>query len=244
MSTIQLQQRASLVAALGLLVVGLSSTSYTPLMSNAQAESRVTNFELPQVGAPTRRVTGGTRSLDEEGTSLAVLSPEYTGFTLSKQPTLYWAVMNAPEATAEFSLIYTNPQTKSMMQAAVESQIPVPKSGIQALSLQDLGITLEQGTEYEWSITLVRDPQNRTRDLVTRGTIKRLSEQDKVKQVQALAPKAQVNFYKQNNAWYDALAVVSQQIKQHPNNPALREDRIALLEKVGLKQFTALDRLN
>jgi hypothetical protein len=90
----------------------------------------------------------------------------------------------------------------------------VSEIGIQRVDLVEHGITLEQDTEYEWTIAVVIDPEQRANDVVTAGWVMVIEEPA------GLEPTAQS--YAAHGFWYDALAA------------APEDFRAEMLREVGL----------
>ncbi|UCE54161.1 MAG: DUF928 domain-containing protein, partial [Desulfobacterales bacterium] len=72
--------------------------------------------------------------------------------------------------------------------------------------------------------------------------IKRIEIPESVRQKITGAEKTNTpQIYADAGIWYDAFAEVSGLIELHPNNPAFRQQRAALLEQVGLQQIAQYD---
>jgi hypothetical protein len=102
-----------------------------------------------------------------------------------------------------------------------EIKLPkLSKAGIQRVDLAEYGIRLERATEYEWTIAVVVDPDQRADDVVTVGWVM------VVEAPTGLEPSAQS--YAAHGLWYDAMAA------------APDDFRADLLRDVGLGKI--LDR--
>ena len=150
--------RKMLTAAAGLLLAALAAQHGSPSSSLGQAalaahapaqpaQTKKPVYRPPLRGAPTRRVSGGTRGIGGGGIFVTVLAPESTGLTSRESPILYWFVSRTLGTPAA--------------------------GGISKVSLAEIGVRLEHGVTYEWSIVLVQDPLNRLSDIVTSGTLLR-----------------------------------------------------------------------
>jgi hypothetical protein len=89
---------------------------------------------------------------------------------------------------------------------------------------------------YRWSVAIVFDPVQRSRDVIATGLIQYVRPSPAPVRTDDEA-SAQLNA--RNGYWYDALADLSRDIDRWPNRRALRAD---LLEQVGLTQPAAFDR--
>jgi hypothetical protein len=171
------------------------------------------------IGAPRNQMLGGaTRSARLPGPTLYSLVPEHTGQTVSAQPSLFWYLDTLPSEDTPVYFTLTNEQE---IDPIAEIQLPkVAKAGIQRVDLAQHGIKLEHGTEYEWTIAVVVDPDQRANDVVTVGWV------IVVEEPAGLEPSARS--YAAHGLWYDAIAA------------APDDFRADLLREVGLGKI--LDR--
>jgi hypothetical protein len=88
--------------------------------------------------------------------------------------------------------------------------------------------------EYEWSVALVADPAQRSRDIVAGGAILRIP---------AEGPEpADAAGYAQRGLWYDALMALDRGAQPPRDRDLIRERRAALLEQVGLPGIAHFER--
>jgi len=195
-------------------------------------------FRPPATGAPSVRVTGGSRGTGDAAISLDVLAPDEIGVTTQEQPSLFWFQSKPADAKFELTLLQDN-KVKPLVQVLVERST---KAGIQRLQLSDHGAKLAPGVEYQWVVALVTDPDNRSNDLVASGVIKRVEPGADLKEkISKATPASLAGVYAEAGIWYDALAVLSDQIEAQPANKSLREARSDLLGQVGLKAAAAAE---
>ncbi len=171
------------------------------------------------IGAPRDRTVGAaTRSARLPGPTLYSLVPEHTGQTISAQPSLFWYLDTLP---SEDTAVYFTLTTEQEIDPIAEIRLPkMSKTGIQRVDLAQHGIKLERGTEYEWTVAVVIDPDQRANDVVTAGWVVVVEEPA------GLEPSAQS--YAAHGLWYDAIAM------------APDDFRADLLREVGLGEI--LDR--
>jgi len=183
-------------------------------------------------GAASVRVTGGSRGTGDDQVTLDVLAPDEIGITTQEQPSLYWFQSKPAKAKFELTLIEEN-KPKPIVQVVVERST---KAGIQRLKLSEHGAKLAVGVEYQWVVALIPDPDNRSKDLIASGVIKRIEPSADLKEkVSKASPASLPGVYAEAGIWYDALTVLSDQIDAQPDNKALRQTRADLLQQVGLK---------
>lgn len=192
----------------------------------------------PVLGAPERRISGSTRGSPMEDLSITVLTPREVGHTKEAQPTLYWFASRPIPEPIEFTITAEH---------AIDPARVVPlrsnvQAGIHAISLAGLGVRLEPGRDYAWSIAVILDPRQRSLDLVTTGGVRRVEPpRDLAAQIAAAPPDRRPALYAQNGLWYDAFDTLSQLIAGHPQDQALRLSRSSLLEQVGLNEEAGFD---
>lgn len=178
------------------------------------------------------------RGRDGDDPAVAALVPDHVGITIKQHPVLNWFVSKPTTAPITFTLI-----DERAIQALVEKSIISPvKAGVQAIRLQDIEFGLEPNVQYRWYISLSKDADSPSRDIVTGGMIERclFSEclfldapmscsQDAVMETAA------------KGFWYDAMACLSDLIDANPADANLRRQRAALLKQVGLHEVAEWD---
>jgi hypothetical protein len=196
-------------------------------------------YTPPLRGAPTGRLGGGTRGISPELTQLHVLAPDHVGLTLQEQPVLYWFVSQVPKHPVEFTLTAAD-----AVRPLVETRIKTPAvAGVQALRLADYGVHLEREVLYQWFVAIVRDPEQRSRDIVAGGEMTRMaSATGLAAQLQRAGSSDLPYLYASEGIWYDALRAISELIEASPGQVALVEQRASLLDQVGLKEVAEYER--
>ncbi len=179
---------------------------------------------------PGGRVGGSTRGPASCPPEILALVPEnHVGLTASAQPVLYWFLGEATPCRIDFVL--NDPRSITPI---VEHRLTGPHAaGIHALALSDLGASLDPGVVYTWFVTLVPDPDARSKDVLSGGQIARVEAPDLGPA--SPAPVARARSLGQRGLWYDTLASLQQGLFGEP--AARGEQRIAassLLERQGL----------
>ena len=216
-----------LICFLGVAAFGQDAAPKEP----AKTPSPV-KFRPPTTGAPSVRVTGGSRGAGDAAITLDVLAPDDIGVTTQEQPSLFWFQSKPANAKFELTLLQDN-KIKPLVQVLVERST---KAGIQRLKLSEHGAKLSPGVEYQWVVALVTDPEKRSNDLVASGVIKRVEPGADLKEkITKATPASLAAVYAEAGIWYDALAVLSDEIEAQPDNKSLRAARSDLLSQVGLK---------
>jgi len=85
----------------------------------------------------------------------------------------------------------------------------------------------------------VPDPTHRSKDILAAGGIERIPAPESIKKKLANADISRSpHIYAEAGLWYDAFDALSLMIDKSPNDTALRHQRDALLEQIGLDQVT------
>ncbi len=242
--------RLLLIAAIGLLLTVAVAQFVSPsgiLFQHAWAASEPTQssqakkpvYQPPMRGAPTRRVGGATRGTGDEDIFVTVLAPESTGLTSRESPTLYWFVSRVPAQQVEFALI-----RHDWIEPVAELTLGAPAAGgITEISLAQIGVKLESGITYEWSIALVKDPLNRSSDIVTSGTLLWKAPDGALhSRLKAADEGDKFVLYGEAGYWYDAIELASEAISSASAAGEWRARRANFLEQVGLDEVAAFDQ--
>jgi hypothetical protein len=208
----------------------------TPQVSSAPPPSARAVYQPPKLGKPARTVGGGSRGSKDKVPALFVVAPEHVGQTTSAKPSLFYFVDRVPDASirVEFTLL-----DEDGVEPLVEAVLPTPKrAGVHRIRLADHGVNLAAGTEYEWSVSLVLDQNERSKDIVATSWIDRIPESGELKSRLA-SEGATVNVFAEEGLWYDAIGALSDEIDGDPGNVQLAERRADLLRQVGLDAIAA-----
>ncbi len=190
-------------------------------------------YKPPMLGKPTRTVGGGSRGTGDSAPSLYAIVPNHVAQTASQQPSLFWYVDGVPPASAkvEFTLI-----DDESVDPQLEATLETPKRpGLHRIRLADHGVTLTPGNEYEWSVSIIVDPNDRSKDIVATGWIDCVARTDGL--AARLASEGEtrsVHVFAEEGLWYDALTALGDQMQRNPGDPELKEIRSSLLHQVGL----------
>lgn len=195
-------------------------------------------YKPPMRGAPASRVGGGTRGSGAADFVLDVLAPDHTGLTTQAQPTLYWYASGPSIAKVEVTVIAEVAELPVLSQT-----LNLTSGGVQSFDLAKHGITLKPDTEYEWFVSVVPDPTQRSKDVTSGGTIKRVTPDPAVQARAASVGERQAPMiYAEAGLWYDAIGAISRLIERHPGDVALHAERAALLDQVGLPAAASYDK--
>jgi hypothetical protein len=194
----------------------------------------------PQRGAPQRRVGGSSRGFESALPRVLLLVPDHVGLTVSERPSLYWYLSKPTNVRVEITLIDDKGETPLIEYAVPEAKGPA----VHRIDLAAHKVELKPGVTYQWSISVVPNPKERSNDVMSGGALRRVAVPQNIA-ARSSADKAQLaRAYAAEGIWYDAIALYSELIEENPGNRRLRDARAALLEQVGLKEVAAFDRRN
>lgn len=235
-----------LAAAVALFASALHAAAPAPKQKTAQLGSGASGpsftYKPPLRGAPATRVGGGTRSLGATLMTLNVIAPNETGYTTRDKPTIYWYVSETLDRPVEVALSSTASLQEAATPALEIVLKPPLEKGFHALRLEDHGIELKRGVEYQWVVAVVGDPAQRSGDVIAGGSIKRVEGGAVVERLKLAPLSHRPALYAESGIWYDAIDDLSRLISADPANRRLREQRAALLEQVGLAEAAEFDR--
>ena len=199
-----------------------------PLTEEGAPRAPVYRFPMPD--GPKLRVDGHVRGTDDAAFTLTVLTPERAGLTTKDQPSLYW--FQSKPIGNRFELAVTE---KNAVKPLLAVRFDGASSGIQRVRLSDYKISLSEGVEYRWSVSIVQDPDDRSKDIVASGVIKRVKPTKKLLQRLQKAPASELPYiYADEGVWYDSLDALSQLVDAKPQDAKLHEIRAIYFMQVGL----------
>lgn len=200
-----------------------------PVVSAQMARGPI--YKAPHPNAPKVRVDGHVRGSDDALLTLTVLAPEHVGQTTKEQPVLFWYQSKANRTRFELTICESK-KPEPVLEVKFDT---APHDGIQSLRLSDYKITLLLGVEYRWSVAMVLDEVNRSKDVVASGVIKRVEEPATLKKRLAAADEGDAAcIYADEGMWYDSLEALSKLIDKQPLAKNLREQRALYFMQAGL----------
>lgn len=186
------------------------------------------------------RVNGTSRGIDASLPSLLVLAPDHVGLTLREQPDLFWYQSKDTDIRFKLTMV-----ADGVIEPVLEVATPKQKSttGIKRINLKEHAVELKEDVEYQWSVALVVDPENPSKDIVASGYIRRTDPSPKLTAKLVKTNKRQlVDVFAESGIWYDAIEEISDLVDTNPSDRGLRELRAMLLEQVDLVEPADFDR--
>lgn len=230
------------LSLLSLLVLsmGLIDPAMTPAASDQPAALQPESTENttlpvylpPKKLVPRARVGGGLRGTDGNDPVLVALVPDHVGLTIKQSPVLNWFLSKPTTYPLKFTLIDIRSVTPLH-----EGPIPTPLHiGIQSIDLKDWNLALEPDVQYRWYISAIRNPDSPSQDIVAGGIIERCEFSTCLVEmgVDLRCDRQSVLRNATRGFWYDAMACLCQLIDSNPSDQALRRQRAALLNQIGL----------
>jgi len=191
------------------------------------------------VAAPRKDGDAGSRGWSVNLPSIYVLAPNHTGLTTRGQPSLFW--YQSGPASTRIELTLSEPKNpKPLLRVGADKADP---GGIHRLSLGRYNVKLAPGVLYKWTVALIPDPNNRSRDLVASDTIQRIEPDAQLKAAVAGSKGlGTAAVYASSGIWYDALEAISDEMNAAPKDRDIRMQRASLLEQAGLREAAAAER--
>ena len=205
--------------------------------ARSAAAADMPEYVPPVRSAPGGRVGGSTRGIGTPPT-LSALAPDHTGLTIQEQPSLFWYLSKLTSYPIELTII-DDRAIQPLLERRLSGSL---QPGVQRVRLADYGMRLLVGVPYRWSVALVVDPDNRSKDIIAGGAIERIAPPAELPAKLAHAGKTRAPYtYAEAGLWYDALTAISALIDAAPNDRMLRQERASLLKQIGLPQIAELD---
>lgn len=185
----------------GVLVAGLLAAAPQALASDMDLFA----YQPPVENAPAARIGGASRG-ESSGPALEVLLPDHVAGTVSAQPTLYWFVSAPLTAPVEMTLM-----SETGIDPVLSTRIAPPiEAGLHALDLKAHGVTLEDGTVYDWSVAIIHDEAQRSLDTFASGALRRIAPPGGLDANYATYPAAQrATALAKAGVWIDGLDALS-----------------------------------
>jgi Domain of Unknown Function (DUF928) len=210
----------------------------SPAVSPTAASRKLLYKPPGAAGNLPARVSGGARG-DAVDTVLVALVPNHIALTTQAQPSLFW--FQSKPAKAKFELTVVEPKKPKPLLSLTAHEADKP--GIHRVKLAKYKIELQPDVAYEWSVAIVPDAENRSKDVIAKGVIKRIKPPgDLATRVDKASDLERAAAYAEAGVWYDAFESVSNAIEAHPDDASLRAQRASLLRQVGLPEAAAAEK--
>lgn len=216
--------------------------SLAVLLSLAPLAAMAVEFNPPRRGLPGRREGGGTRDpracvKGNPGRLYAMLPDTNLGLTTAAYPRFFWYVPETNASTAEFSLHTVDGQQKDQTILYRSNFQITGKPGVTSLAIPNGAAVppLEVGRDYRWRVSLICDPNNRSRDIKVEGWVSRVVPDGSLaQQLRGADPQTRVKLYATQGYWFDTIATLADLRCTRPQDATLASSWSTLLKSVKL----------
>lgn len=218
--------------------VAIESSTPSPSEQKIAESLKKLVFVPHDTGAPEVTDAGGVRAVSMLP-KIELLAPDRLARTLSPTPTLYWHISKATKTPLRFTLLSSDALTiDPLLEIALGD---VYAEGIYGISLEDHGVTLENGKRYIWSIALSAKSGSHSGDIVAQTVMEHGTAPELAKALDDVPPEERAVRLAAEGYWYDAVDVLSDQIEAEAASP-WQAARARLLDKAGLLQAARFDQ--
>lgn len=229
-------------------ILELVPLSATVGQSRAAANSSGSVVFKPN-GSP-RTTTGGAsrgaclsanaESSQTQKPTIALIPNTDTELTTQAHPTIFLYVPDATIQSAELSLWDENQKGLYQTKISLSGQ-----SGIVGIQLPDAAPSLAVGKRYKWSLALICDRAQRSRDVVVEGWMERTQLSSTLEeQIKTVEPLQRARLYAQNRVWYETLATLAELRRNRPDDASISTEWENLLQSVGLQDVAQAPVIN
>ncbi|WP_236506240.1 DUF928 domain-containing protein [Tychonema sp. BBK16] len=192
----------------------------------------------PNLGSPSQPTTRGgcTINKDQNNKDLIPLLPQSKiGQTISEYPIFFLYLPETEAKVAEFVL--QDDKGKQIYQTTLKLKKSSGVIGVSIPTNQNIS-PLQIEKNYTWSVSLICDPDDRSKDVFEKGTVRRVEvSADIRRQLQKADPRLKAVIYAQTGIWQDALSTLVAARRANPNDPDLAADWKILLDSVNLNEI-------
>lgn len=150
--------------------------------------------------------------------------------TVEAHPTFFVYLPNMGVATGEF-VVWSEDQSNIL----TEQRIPLPQeAGVIPVRVPE-ALTLETGITYYWTLEVLCNEDDRSRNAVVEGLVQRIEpETTLLSQLNQAQPRDRPSLYANAGYWYETLASLAKLRYDNPADVTLQADWESLLESVNL----------
>jgi len=169
---------------------------------------------------------------------LLPLVPDHAGLTINIHPSLCWILTGQPpqRATIMFTLNGTD-HIEPIFEVQLSDPFLTEKNETcHCVNRRDYGIGLAPDSVYCWFISMRKNPESNSQDIVAGGMIERCDFEECMVNVDIPfgCDKRLVSTMATNGIWYEAISCLCDLIGSNPDDRSLRRMLHDLLGPVGL----------
>jgi Domain of Unknown Function (DUF928) len=196
--------------------------------------SQNVRFKPPDVAAPDNRqgATHRGEACPKALSIIALIPQSNRGLTVAESPT-FFAYVSQKSTSIEFTL-----QTEDGTEV-YSTDFKVDKPGIVEVRIPpatDKQKSLEVGKRYQWSFSVICNPNDRSGDYFVKGFVQRVEPGPTLKNDLANAePMARAIAYANSGIWYETVSTLAEMLRKSPGDKALIAEWQQLLrsQKLG-----------
>lgn len=187
----------------------------------------------PSRGTETR---GGCVKKDQK--ELTILLPKSKiGRTVSEYPLFFFYLPETEAKVAEFVL--QDEKGNQIYQRTLKINNSSGIIGVSIPANQNVS-PLQIGKNYRWSVGLICDTEDRSKDVFEAGIVRRVELSADIRsELEKADPRQKAVIYAQTGIWQDALGTLVAARRANPNDPDLAADWKILLDSVNLGEIAA-----
>jgi hypothetical protein len=231
------------------LLAGVFILVQTPqvLLATGIPERWETNEYQPSIdiGTPINTQGGGTRGsasscLSASKPLKALVPGDHFGTTVAAYPSFlaYMPALSPQASPLPVEFVLEDKNSNEVYKSTFKTS---GKSGIVTISLPTQAglVPLEIGQDYKWSLSIICQPDDRSKDISVQGLVRRVELNPTLSnQLRQASPQKQVELYAEARLWQDALATLAQLRRDNPNDSAIAADWAKLLRSANLEDVT------
>lgn len=185
------------------------------------------------IGAPSNRAQGATRKencLSGEKV-VSLIRDNELGLTATERPSILFYL---PPTSAPNIQITLEDGVSKLYTRTVKTPA---KTGFVQFKFSDFtdSPALIPGKTYQWTFTLICDPQDPSANVTVSGSIQRIElDPILINELRTAKPSDRVALYANNGLWYDTMATLVEALQSNPNDPQLAKSWRELLKSVEL----------
>ena len=182
---------------------------------------------------PPQITRGGCDKKDNKPLYLTPLLPESKiGRTVSEYPIFFFYLPKTEAQVAEFVL--QDEKGNQIYQTTLKINNSSGIVGVSIPTNQNVS-PLQIGKNYRWSVTLICDTEDRSKDVFEAGIVRRVELSADIRsELEKADPRQKAVIYAQTGIWQDALGTLAAARLANPNDPDLAADWKILLDSVKL----------
>lgn len=232
-----------------------ANTPSPPRQTTAQIEppKRANPYQPPRptylaLKLPPMSLTGNRQGAAKRGPGCttprnsltAILPNSNLGLVVSEQPSFYWYMPTVETSTPteiEFILSGVDSERRDIDPPLYMARFSAAGlSGVSSLTVPPDQTPLVIDADYRWSLSIICDPEDRSRDEAVSGWIRRIApEASLAAKLEQARPEDYPALYAEAGLWFDALRYLAA-LRRNSPDANLANDWSALLKTVGLEQ--------